>query len=285
LPKAIKVIFQRKFLISKPKAKIFEMSEKRKTSETDSGSKPKRPLPQGIAQIFDDFNVWLRNIQFSRPRNLLELLPQFVANKSNPPNLRLAALFSIPIEKLMKMDFEQRVEAWSKNIIHHLGDNVSHDCYRRWQYNVKLDPMDVEFKDTVKGRLFFADFHNLCNSLGEIGQRLYFEVMVKTWDDIRMSKVEQWTRKETVSESAPFRDAYSLELNSINRFESYGPGIRTPRYPHEDEVLNLLSFNYRITAASKANRSKLIPVEASYVKDQNKAILSQHYLTSNGRGN
>ena len=236
---------------------------KRKLTETDSGSKLKKPLPQGIAQIFDDFHVWLRNINYSRPRNLLELLPQFVANKSNPPNLRLAALFSIPIEKLMKMDFEQRVEAWSKNIIHHIGDNVGHDCYRRWQYNVKLDPTDVEFKDAVKGRLFFTDFHNLCNSLGEIGQRLYFEVMVKTWDDIRMSKVEQWTRKETVSESAPFRDAYSLELNSINRFESYGPGICTPRYPHEDEVLNLLSFNYRITAASKANRSKVTLVETS----------------------
>lgn len=103
MPKAIKVIFQRKFLISKPKANFFEMSEiKRKNSETDSGSNPKRPLPQEVAQIFDDFHVWLRTINYSRPRNLLELLPQFVANKSNPPNLRSAALFSIPIEKLPK---------------------------------------------------------------------------------------------------------------------------------------------------------------------------------------
>ena len=239
---------------------------KRKNSETDSGSKPKRSLPQEIAQIFDDFHVWLRTINYSRPRNLLELLPQFVANKSNPPNLRLAALFSIPIEKLPKMDFEQRVEAWSKNIIHHLGDLVGHSCYRMWQHNVKLDPTEDGFKDAVKGRLFFTDFHNLCNSLGEIGQRLYFEVMVKVWDDIRMSKVEQWSRKETVSESAPFRDAYSLELNAIKKYESYGPGICTPRYPHEDVVYNLLSVNYRITAASKANRAKLTQVETSYVR-------------------
>jgi hypothetical protein len=59
------------------------MSEiKRKNSETDSGSKPKRSLPQEIAQIFDDFHVWLRTIQYYRPRNLLELLPQFVGTKA-----------------------------------------------------------------------------------------------------------------------------------------------------------------------------------------------------------
>ena len=161
------------------------MSEnKRKNSETGSGSRLKKPLPQEIAQIFDDFHAWLRTINYSHPRNLLELLPQFFANKSNPPNLRLAALLSIPIEKLPKMDFEQRVEAWSGNIIHHLGDCVSHECYRMWQHNVKLDPEGRYFMSEAKGRLFFTDFHNLCNSLGELGHRLYFEVMVKVWHGI-----------------------------------------------------------------------------------------------------
>ena len=57
-----------------------------------------------------------------------------------------------------------------------------------------------------------------------------------------------------------------LEFNSINRFENYGPGICIPRYPHEEEVYNLLSKNYRISAASKANRSNLKEVETSYVR-------------------
>ena len=40
------------------------MSEiKRKISETDSGSKQlKKALPQAVAQIFDDFHVWLRTV-------------------------------------------------------------------------------------------------------------------------------------------------------------------------------------------------------------------------------
>ncbi len=55
------------------------------------------------------------------------------------------------------MYFEQRVQAWSKNIIHHLGQLEVHDCYRMWQHNVKLDPTEDGFKDAIKGHLFFTE--------------------------------------------------------------------------------------------------------------------------------
>jgi hypothetical protein len=166
------------------------MSENKKQKLNDSGSKTNKSLPPEIANIYSDFSAWLRTIKYSRPTGFNEILPQFAASNMNPPNIRLAAIFSIPIEQLPKMSFEDRVELWSENILHHLGDSVGHGAYRRWQYNLSMDPEDEDFVEDVKGRLFFSDFHILMNTLGEFGEKGYFEILWKVWDSNDKNEVE-----------------------------------------------------------------------------------------------
>ena len=152
----------------------------------------------------------------------------------------MAALFSISIEDLPKLTFKERVELWAKNIIRHLGDHVSHHMYRCWQYHVILDPQHELFYEQVRGCLFFTDFHNLCNSLGHYGEILYYEVMSKTWDLLRNGE-EMWSREREVTDSVPYRDAYRLELNAINRREEYIYGVCTPKFPELAESARLIN--------------------------------------------
>jgi hypothetical protein len=160
------------------------------------------------------------------------------------------------------LSFKERVELWAKNIIRHLGDHVNHHMYRCWQYHVILDPEHHLFYESVRGYLFFTDFHNLCDSLGRYGEILYYEIMSKTWDLLRNGE-EMWTREREVKDSAPYRDAYRLELNSIKKSEEYIYGVCTPRIP-ELQALNIMAKDYRISSVNKYNRGKLTTMEASY---------------------
>ena len=199
---------------------MSENNKRKQNSGPNSGSKALKPLPTEISHLYEDFGNWLRSIKYSRPTCVEDLLPQYYENSRERPNIRLAALFSILIEFLPNLTFKERVEIWAKNIIHHLGDHVGHHMYRCWQYHVILDPQHDMFYEQVRGCLFFTDFHNLCNSLGQYGEILYFEVMSKTWDLLRNGE-EMWSREREVTDSVPYRDAYRLELNAINRRRVY----------------------------------------------------------------
>ena len=159
---------------------MSENNKRKQNSEPGSGSKALKPLPTEISHLYEDFGNWLRSINYSRPTCVEDLLPQYYENSRERPNIRLAALFSIPIEDLPKLNFKERVELWAKNIIRHLGTHIGHHMYRCWQYHVRLDPEDELFYENVRGYLFFTDFHNLCDSLRHYGQILYFEIMCKT---------------------------------------------------------------------------------------------------------
>jgi hypothetical protein len=154
---------------------MSQNNKRKQNSEPGSGSKALKPLPTEISNLYEEFGAWLRTIRYSRPNCVEDLLPQYYENSRERPNIRLAALFSISIENLPNLSFKERVELWAKNIIRHLGDHVNHHMYRCWQYHVILDPEHDLFYESVRGYLFFTDFHNLCDSLGRYGEILHYK--------------------------------------------------------------------------------------------------------------
>jgi hypothetical protein len=229
------------------------------SQNSNSDSSKKRQRPQHINDVFNEFTKWLSQTDYLRTKDAFDVLPQYYANANY--QLRLAAIFCIPIHLLPKMSYEERVEHWAANVIHHFGRAVSHDAYRRWQHDIR--PVnDDTIVDQIRARLFFTELHNLMRLWGRLGVNLISDLFHKVWWLLKEGTVSEWSSEEEETNSAPFRQAYAVERNEVNKVQLIDRGVCRPLVP-DTKVRNILAVNHKITKAG--NKITIERMEASYV--------------------
>ena len=227
-------------------------------SKKGKGQVTPNPRPDHIQSIFDDFHSWLRRIEYSRPRNVEDIIPQFFADKIMK-NIRLAAIFSIGLVEFQDSSYEKRLDAWADNLVHCFGKAVSPEHYTAWKDSVSVssftDP-DVEKTDIIRARIFLADVHDMANRWGDIGKAFLNDLFFWVWHKLETKSETIWTQKEETANSAPFESAYSHETNTALKPEHLRKE-ETYTYRPSDKVLNRLSSNFSISLASKSKRNAL----------------------------
>ena len=225
--------------------------------------------PQHINDIFNEFTKWLSTVPYSNPRNTYDVLPQYYANANY--QIRLAAIFCIPINQLQYMNYEQRLEHWAANVIHHFGHAVSHDQYRRWQHNIR--PInDATIVNQIRARLFFSELHNLMKLLGRLGVNLISDLFLIVWTHLKEGTYQEWSSSEEETNSAPFRQAYAVETNEVNKDPLINRGLCRPLVP-DKKVRNILAVNHKISKAGI--KFTIDRMEASYYADRHNGFVEE----------
>ena len=151
---------------------MSEMRISGKEKERNTLRNNKNAMPEFVADIWDDFHAWLRKINFSNPKDVDEILPQYFASHVMK-NIRLASIFSIDVTLLRNNQYEGRLHLWAANIVHCFGKAASTAQYMAWVNNVSIDEeIDSETRtsEVISFRIFLNDLHLMVSFWRKLGK-------------------------------------------------------------------------------------------------------------------
>ena len=117
-------------------------------SQNKSSSNSKKKIEKGkkrlgeVQAIWAEHEKWLRNSGYSQPHAVENIFPQFFADIKNESNLQMAQIFCLPLVSMKVMSYEERIRAWSYNIICYFGPFLSESQYSLWKTNSLITVAD-----------------------------------------------------------------------------------------------------------------------------------------------
>ena len=105
----------------------------KKGSVEENSRKRKEEKMQEISNTWDSEKDWLKANFNPFEQTVERFLPQFYADYKH--KIRLAQLFSCPINELMLRTYDQRIEMWARNIVTTFGNSCSSSNYQSWVNN------------------------------------------------------------------------------------------------------------------------------------------------------
>ena len=217
-------------------------------SQNKSSSNSKKKMEKGKKRLFEvqaiwaEHEKWLRNSAYSQPQAVENIFPQFFADIRNESNLQMAQVFCLPLVSMKVMIYEERIAAWSYNIICYFGPFLSESQYSLWKTNSLITVADRSGTNEEKSnaikmirvRLFFHDLHTVFDRM-RLSKRFLNDLLHAIW--IRLESEDDY---DELPSNHAVNHAYHLIPNECLTEDSLQKQMATIVCP-DKKVLNTLS--------------------------------------------